>query len=372
MKNKVNKKGFTLIELLAVIIILGVLLLIAVPAVSRYIDESRKDTYASSVKSIIGAVSTSLNNMEYPFNLGKNEGIIVPFSEANLEKSGAKTKSPYGPYIADKSYVLAYFDGDNFHYYAVALDETGFGIPMIDDKALDSSSITDDDKMIDNNIISMNDIIGSTNVIETDSIVIKYKEHSGNIIKVDICMIPYEDGDIVQLKDGSKWYVTKDSDENNEMLSLVSYNHMDTNPSNYGLQSNSKVSPTIRFHRDQSIIEYNSSADIYSVSQSIIAATRVKLTEAGLAMGNTTIRMPRAEDFNCSIDTNQCTGVGHQVTYLSNGGDGRFWTSDSVPGWVITISPGIGRATPENYYGIRIILETLKVNVDREATKALN
>ena len=122
MKKKVNKKGFTLIELLAVIIILGVLLLLAIPAVSRYIDESRKDTYASTVKSIIGAVSTSLNNMEYPFNLGKNEGIIVPFSEANLEKSAAKTKSPYAPYISDKAYVLAYFDGDNFLYYAVNTD----------------------------------------------------------------------------------------------------------------------------------------------------------------------------------------------------------------------------------------------------------
>ncbi len=372
MKKKINKKGFTLIELLAVIIILGVLLLLAIPAVSRYIDESRKDTYASTVKSIIGAVSTSLNNMEYPFNLGKNEGIIVPFSEANLEKSAAKTKSPYAPYISDKAYVLAYFDGDNFHYYAVALDETGFGIPMIDDKALDASSITSDEDIIRNNVVSTNDIINSSSVIETDSLVIKYKEHSGNIIKVEICMVPYDAGDIVQLKDGSKWYVTKDSDENNEMLLLLSYYHMDTNASNYGLQSNSKASPTIRFHRDQSVTSYNSSADIYSVSQSIIAATRVKLTEAGLTMSGTTIRMPKASDFNCSIETNQCTGVGHQVTYLSNGGDGTFWTSDSVPGWVVTISPGIGRATSENYYGIRVILETLKVNVDREATKALN
>ena len=37
-----NKKGFTLIELLAVIIILGVLLLIAVPSVSKYITNSSK------------------------------------------------------------------------------------------------------------------------------------------------------------------------------------------------------------------------------------------------------------------------------------------------------------------------------------------
>ena len=36
-----NKKGFTLIELLAVIIILGIVLLIAVPSVSRIINDTR-------------------------------------------------------------------------------------------------------------------------------------------------------------------------------------------------------------------------------------------------------------------------------------------------------------------------------------------
>ena len=37
-----NKKGFTLIELLAVIIILGILMLIAIPSVTNYINNSRQ------------------------------------------------------------------------------------------------------------------------------------------------------------------------------------------------------------------------------------------------------------------------------------------------------------------------------------------
>ena len=43
------KKGFTLIELLAVIMILGVIALIAIPVVSNIIEESRKKAGARSV-----------------------------------------------------------------------------------------------------------------------------------------------------------------------------------------------------------------------------------------------------------------------------------------------------------------------------------
>jgi len=42
-----KKNGFTLIELLAVVIILGVLMIIAVSAVTKYINDSRKSTYSN-------------------------------------------------------------------------------------------------------------------------------------------------------------------------------------------------------------------------------------------------------------------------------------------------------------------------------------
>ena len=57
MKNfKLDRKGFTLIELLAVITILGILMLILIPSVSRIIENSRKNTFLSTAKNYANAV----------------------------------------------------------------------------------------------------------------------------------------------------------------------------------------------------------------------------------------------------------------------------------------------------------------------------
>ena len=53
-----NKKGFTLIELLAVIVILGVLMTIAIPAVSRYIEDAKKQAFVINVANIIKTVKS--------------------------------------------------------------------------------------------------------------------------------------------------------------------------------------------------------------------------------------------------------------------------------------------------------------------------
>ncbi len=53
---KLNEKGFTLIELLAVIIILGVLLLIAIPAMTGIIEGAKKDSWISTAKNYISQV----------------------------------------------------------------------------------------------------------------------------------------------------------------------------------------------------------------------------------------------------------------------------------------------------------------------------
>lgn len=50
---KINSRGFTLIELLAVITIMGILMIVAIPAVTRTIENARKDTFIDTVKQYV-------------------------------------------------------------------------------------------------------------------------------------------------------------------------------------------------------------------------------------------------------------------------------------------------------------------------------
>ena len=80
-----KNKGFTLIELLAVIVLLGLLVTLAVPSISRILDKSNTESLDSQKEMlIIAAKSYTENNSAYlPKTVGATVKIEASFLKEN-------------------------------------------------------------------------------------------------------------------------------------------------------------------------------------------------------------------------------------------------------------------------------------------------
>ena len=81
-----KKKGFTLLELLAVIVILSLILVIAVPSVNKYIKQSKEKAYNTQISTIIEAAQAyaSANSGLLP----RKEEFVVKITLGQLKSSG--------------------------------------------------------------------------------------------------------------------------------------------------------------------------------------------------------------------------------------------------------------------------------------------
>ncbi len=154
---KENKKGFTLIELLAVIVILAILMMTAIPAVTQAIAKSRRDTYATNAKKFIDAVRTDLFDGDLFVKNGTQEAgsicqaptngtyVAVPITTVVLERGG-KTSSFGKDY--ESGYVIVANTqtdssrSDKFKYYFVGIDKGKNGVEnYIEENNLNRSSV---------------------------------------------------------------------------------------------------------------------------------------------------------------------------------------------------------------------------------------
>ncbi len=183
-----NKKAFTLIELLAVIVILGVLLAIAIPAVSKYINTAKKSTYIINVKEYVDAAKKELHliDSEYQFPVSYGEATIISFKELESALDNGGKKSSYGAeFVPDCSYVMVVNDGTaekpQYAYYVAAIDGKGYGIGT---KAAGSAAVA---KVIAYDDLSNEKVVQISNGITySNAMNGEYSDRKGNPMTVTV------------------------------------------------------------------------------------------------------------------------------------------------------------------------------------------
>lgn len=108
------KKGFTLIELLAVIVLLGIIAVIVVPAVDRYIRKSQNSAYDAQIEGIVAAVKNW--EVDHPFELPKNNGeeVVIYLSTlkvGNYVREDLINPKTEKPFSSDLSITITNVNG---------------------------------------------------------------------------------------------------------------------------------------------------------------------------------------------------------------------------------------------------------------------
>jgi type IV pilus assembly protein PilA len=129
-----SKKGFTLVELLAVIVVLGIILVIAIPNVLGIIDNARKDSFAATAKMMASQAKTvaATNPMYVPSANGY--GRIIPWAVLNLENVSKDVDN--GSYDAGNSYVVVVKDTTGAMRYFVTLKGSARSVDRKEDNSI--------------------------------------------------------------------------------------------------------------------------------------------------------------------------------------------------------------------------------------------
>ena len=118
-----NKKGFTLVELLAVIVILSIILVIAVPSVNRYIKQSKEKAYKVQISELLDAVESyaNMNNEILP----ENDDEVIKITLGQLKIEGIvknDTKNPYNDKYFDDALTFIIKKKGNRYTYEIDED----------------------------------------------------------------------------------------------------------------------------------------------------------------------------------------------------------------------------------------------------------
>lgn len=115
-----DNKGFTLVELIAAMVILGVIMIVAVPNIMGILNNSRDNAYLDDTKRLYSLAQYKLRDKSVakPDN---NECIVMTLKY--LDNSEFENTPNDGTYSKNRSYVLIKRNGNSYEYYVSLVEE---------------------------------------------------------------------------------------------------------------------------------------------------------------------------------------------------------------------------------------------------------
>jgi len=324
-----NKKGFTLIELLAVIVILGLLLAIAIPSVTKYINESRKKTVISSINNYLNGLVSEINDGRYKFT-DSNKIYAIPIECISTEREG---KNPFGEWTSDDgnyfAYALVQYDKESYSYkYGFTFkDSSGHGLypTTLDNLDEKGSQIKTGLQLKKLNYGSYNSFVSEENwtgfKVNDDTLLVKLKKIENNICEIATSVViksgtGNDVGDMICIS-SECFYVIESDDNTVTMLSelpidLVGYKQSSTaeelsfSASSYWYKTTSIIKP--EYGTGYPAYVYNEKSDIYNHVESYeetlkklgVENLSAKLIEWEQLMDLGCVATGLPDHFNCS------------------------------------------------------------------------
>ena len=155
-------------------------MIIAIPSVTKYIEESRKSGYISTAKEIAGGA----RNLVYSGSLNLDDFDTTYYIDASCISTDNGYKSPYGDFT--KAYVVVTATNDNYEYYWTSVDDAGRGVKkLININKLDSDNIETDVEANDISTLRTIDGRGKVVLVTKENNCQKESTITENLIQID-------------------------------------------------------------------------------------------------------------------------------------------------------------------------------------------